>query len=50
LATDEEKKEYVDTIAAVHKHIEELEATRRAQFGFLFPDQKQATPKKISTK
>jgi hypothetical protein len=52
LATDEEKKEYLDSIAAVHKHIEELEATRRAQFGFLFPsDVKQAAPKpKTSTK
>jgi hypothetical protein len=50
LSTDEEKKDYVDSIAAVHKQIEELEATRRAHFGFLFPpDQKQVAPKPKSS-
>jgi hypothetical protein len=35
LATDEEKKEYLDNLAAAQKAAEEWEAARRAPLGFL---------------
>lgn len=51
LATDEEKKEYLDNVAAAQKAVEEWEAARRAPFGFLLgTEQRQPVSKPKSGK
>jgi hypothetical protein len=46
LATDEEKKEYLDNLAAAQKAAADWEAARRAPLGFLLgAEQRQSLPK-----
>jgi len=50
LATDEEKKDYLDKLAAAQKAAEEWEAARRMPLGFLLGAERQSISKPKSGK